>query len=332
MRDYLQDYFQDHDLRDIFSDVVGCSEAKTLQTMLEKAIKDHLHTAIEKILFIQSSIGVVFGLLLANQQQVVLKIYSPKIALNYLEKMNQIQTLFHQEGYPAPNVLSTLFPFGKSLAGFYELVEGRKENAHQSIIRTELASALAEFSLLVDKHTLLPLENFFQQAMGKRLWPVPHNVLFNLKKSSKGAGWIAKKALTARKALNAFAAPKRLAHTDWGVKNAIFKDKRLVGIFDWDSLGAMSEVEMVGRACAQFTADWESDFKITPTPHEAREFVNAYQEQRKRTFTKEEYKIISAAADSLIALIARFEHAGGGQNQPYQDLLISCEENSLLFS
>jgi hypothetical protein len=104
----------------------------------------------------------------------------------------------------------------------------------------------------------------------------------------------------------------------------------LIGI--WDSLGTMSECQMVGQAAAQFTADWESGFKITPSPLEGQEFVKAYEHFRQLRFSDEEYKIISAACDHLIATIARFEHAGGGKEHPYQDLLKECGVKSFLYA
>lgn len=330
LKEYLQSYFQDEELRHIFKDVVGTEDAISIQIEIEKALNNFGFGKAEKVFFIQSSIGVVFGLLLSSRQSLTLKIYSGKISQRYLEKMNEIQTLFYQEKFPAPKVLSPIFSFGNTHAGFYELIEGTKADAHQPKVRNELAKYLARFADVVDKHQLPAMENFFQQAMAKKLWPSSHNVLFNIKKTSRGAGWIAQKAREARKILNASFLPKKLAHTDWGVKNAIFNQQRLVGVFDWDSLGAMSEVEMVGRAAAQFTADWESDYKITPSAEEGRDFVSIYEECRKKAFSQEELKLVSASADYLIAIIARFEHAGGGESHPYQDLLRASEGNSFL--
>lgn len=331
LKNHLTAYFQDAELKQIFTDVIGSDNPDKIEALITHAAKVNLGLSVKKLHFIQSSIGVVFGLSLSNGEAVVLKVYSEKIPKSYLDKMNEIQTIFYQENFPAPKVLSNIFAFGNTLAGFYMLIEGNKEDAHQTEIRSELAQKLSLFSEISDKYYLSPLENFFQQAMGKRLWPIPHNVLFNLKKTSRGAGWIAKKAIAARKIINAFTYHKKLAHTDWGVKNAIFKNKKLVGIFDWDSLGSMSEPEMVGRAAAQFTADWESGFKITPLAEEARDFVALYQKCRKRQFTEDEYRVVSASADLLIATIARFEHAGGGEQHPYQDLLKECGNDSFLF-
>jgi hypothetical protein len=107
----------------------------------------------------------------------------------------------------------------------------------------------------------------------------------------------------------------------------------LVGVFDWDSLGSMSEPEMVGRAAAQFTADWESGNKVTPTPDEGRAFVAEYEFYRDCAFTPDEYEVVSASADYLIALISRFEHSVTNSSlHPFQDLLKQCNSKSFLFA
>jgi hypothetical protein len=330
--DIFHVYFQDLDITKIFHDVIGTSKAQDITLMLQDALDKHIYSEIEEILFIESSIGVVFGLGLNNGQKIVLKAYSKKIALTYLERMNCIQTIFYQAAFPAPKPLSPIFQFGKTHAGFYALIEGGKEDAHEENIMLELALYLASFSRIVDENQLEPMENFFQQAPKRNLWPKPHNILFDLKNTTRGAGFIAEHARRAKRILAASKFPKRLAHTDWGVKNVHFKDKKLVGIFDWDSLGAMSECQMVGQAAAQFTADWETPFKITPSPAEGRAFFKAYENFRKLKFNEEEYKVISASSDYIIAIIARFEHAGGGKEHPYQDLLKGCQGKSFLLA
>jgi len=329
---YLKSYFQDKELKLIVKSVLGTDNPEIIQALLERAVTENLQSFIAKLLFVESSIGVVFGLLLANNQSIVLKVYSPKIKLSYLEKMHEIQNIFYDEGFPAPKVITPLFKLGRTHAGFYQLITGQKADAHRPEIRSELAKYLAQFSAIVDKHRLSPMENFLQQGGHRKLWPIPHKPLFDFRKTMRGAGWIAKRAQAAKKILMAAKVEKKLAHTDWGTKNALFQNDKLVGIFDWDSLGAMSELQMLGQAAAQFTADWDSGNKVTPTPEEGRQFVALYQEFRKKTFTPDEYKIISAAADYLIAIIARFEHAGSNPTiHPYQDLLKSGEGTSFLF-
>lgn len=329
---YLENFFEDIELKDIFNHIIDEIELTTLILAIESVIMQFLNAKISQVLFLQVSIGAVFGFRLSNNTNIVLKMYSPKISYDYLIKMNEIQSIFNAENFPAPNVLSPIVQIGHNYAGLYSMVYGKKADAHHPIIRNALATHLARFSDIVDQYYFYPLENFYQLAGKGRLWPVPHNPLFDLQKTTRGAGWIAQKARSAKRILATDKSIKKLAHTDWGTKNAIFENNQLKGVFDWDSLGTMSEPEMVGRAAAQFTADWESEFKITPTPEEGREFVAYYEKARQKSFTPEEYKIISASADYLIATISRFEYAGNNPLlHPYQDLLRECGDDSFLF-
>lgn len=324
--------FQDPDLKAIVTDILGCNTAEKIGRLILNALKPHLTSEIKKLLLIEPSAGLVFGLLLASGQKIILKVFNKNIGYPYLQEMNKIQKIFNAEGFPAPEVLSPIFSLNNTHAGLYTLIEGQKEDGHSPIIREELAKYLAKFSEIVDNHQFKPLYTFMQISAQGKLWPNPHNILFDLKKTQKGAGWIAKKAREANKILRAAPYTRKLAHTDWDVKNTLFKNKKLVGVFDWDSLGTLSEPEMVGRAAAQFTADWESGNKVTPTPEEGRKFVAAYEKFRGRKFSSREYQVISASADYLIALIARFEHAGNQPTiHPYQDLLKECGNNSFLY-
>jgi hypothetical protein len=319
-------------MKTVVADVMGTAEPQHIQDMFYQYAAPHCPAEVAKIIFVEPSAGVVFGLQLTSGQKVVLKVFNRHIKLDYLTAMNRIQHLFYQEQFPAPAVLSPLFSFGERYAGFYELIEGSRANGHQAVVRTELARGLARFSAIVDQYAFAPLQTFMQESMTQGLWPIPHNSLFDFENTHQGAEWIDEKGKQAKLILAASTREKRLAHTDWGVKNAIFKRNKLVGVFDWDALGTMTEAEMVGSAAAQFTADWDSDLEIAPTAAEARLFVKAYEQFRGRVFSVDEYRVVSAAADYVIALIARFEHASGDvEERPYQDLLRVCGDKSFLY-
>jgi hypothetical protein len=100
-------------------------------------------------------------------------------------------------------------------------------------------------------------------------------------------------------------------HLDWGVKNCRFHDDRVCVVYDWDSLFAGSEAEMVGRAAAQFTAQWDFPAALTPSRTEARAFVEEYETARGRVFASKERTVMAAAADYLVAQVARLELASG---------------------
>jgi hypothetical protein len=324
---------EDIDIRNIVHDILGTTDPHKISELINQTVSPYLKNDIEKILFLEPCIGAVFGFLLTSGQKIILKIYNRKNTCAYLDEMNRIQQIFVNENYPAPKPLSPIFTFYNTHAGLYGFIEGKKENSHNPAIRAELAKYLAKFTEIVKKHQFKPIKTFMQESMQGKLWPVPHNVMFDLNKTSRGAGWIANHAKQARKIINTYNFPHQLAHCDWDVKNTIFKDNKLVGVFDWDSLGSMSEPEMVGRAASQFTADWESGNKVTPTPDEGRAFVAEYESHRGNSFTPDEYKVVSASADYLIALISRFEHSGTNASvHPFQDLLKECYGKSFLFA
>lgn len=331
--EFLTPYLNnDIDIKNIVQDILGTTHPDKIAELIQKTISPYIQEDIQKILFVAPCIGIVFGFLLQSGEKIILKIYNRENSRAYLEEMNRIQNIFVSENYPAPRILSPILDFHNTHAGLYSFLEGERENAHEPAIRIELAKYLAKFSEIVDKHQFIPIKTFMQKSMQGKLWPIPHNVMFDFKKTTRGAGWIAEHARQAKKIINKSHFPQRLAHCDWDVKNTIFKDKKLIGVFDWDSLGSMSEPEMVGHTACQFTADWESENKVTPTPEEGREFVKSYEEFRGRKFNPDEYKVASAAADFAIALISRFEHSGpDSSNHPFQDLLKACNGKSFLF-
>lgn len=215
----IQICFQDLDLKNIVTDILGCDIPEKIEHLILTAVKPYLRSNIEKLLFIEPSAGVVFGFLLASGQKIVLKVFNRNFTYSYpyLETMNNIQSIFYGAGFPAPEVFSPIFKLNICHVGLYSFIEGHKENAHLPNIRAELAKYLAKFSELVDRYQFELLYTFMQLSAKGKLWPAPHNVLFDLKKSQRG--WIAKKAREAKKILSASPYPKRLAHTDWDVKN-----------------------------------------------------------------------------------------------------------------
>ena len=121
------------------------------------------------------------------------------------------------------------------------------------------------------------------------------------------------------------------AHLDWGVKNIRFRDDAVCAVYDWDSLHSASEAECVGRAAAQFTAQWEIPARLTPTPDEARAFVEEYQTARGRRFSRVEYAVAAASAHYLVAQVARLELLSGvPEGDDFRGLLRTYDSTPLL--
>lgn len=328
---HLTTYFNDLQDKAIFANVLGTDDVHAVQDAINSVVKKYFKQDIKSVIFIKSSIGVVFGLELNDDRKVVLKIFTQRITNQYLDDMNNVLKILHTESFPAPHVLSEIFPLFSTNAGFYSYIDGKHPDAHRPEIRLELAKYFAKFVDIVEKYKLKPMFNFVQQNDSNDFWAKPHNVLFDFESTQAGSEWIEAKARKARAILKRDTTPKILAHIDWRVENAYFVNDKLIAVFDWDSLGSMSELELVGRIAAQFASNFAPGIKATPSPEESRAFVAEYKKFRNKKFSEAEMLIISAAADDHIAYIARLEHAldmhKAGQ---FQVLLKACGEQSFL--
>lgn len=322
---------QDSEMQILYWDIFGKCTASDLQKRIYGFIEP-LVGKIRSCLFTVVSIGAVFGFETVEGSKFVFKVYPKRFSKESLQLIHQCQTRFYKLSYPAPNVLSDLITVGPDTHGaILEFISGDQGDGHEVEIRIELAHWLAEFSKLSLKEDFPLVTNPFQSKSNHRLWPVPHKSTIRLQKTSKGAGFIRDRAMKARKTVFDHSLNPMLAHLDWGVKNARFDHKKLKAVFDWDSLGTMSEAEMVGQAAAQFTADWETGTKITPSPEEAWSFLEEYQRSRIRRFSRQEMEVVSASADYIISLIARFEYAGKSASEnSFVHLLRTLGKNPLI--
>lgn len=244
-----------------------------------------------------------------------------------------MQQLLHAQQYPVAELLDDLVDAGGGLyASVMRFVDGTDDEGHDPAVRKAMAWALAELTNLIEREKLPLVANPVQSAGGRRLWPIPHKSTIRLKETMRGAGFLRDRAVKARRVLEDNPLQMQLAHLDWGVKNARFHDKKLVAVFDWDSLGTMSEAAMVGKAAAQFTANWDIPTKITPSPEEARAFLAEYEEARGRRFGKKERMVASAAADWQIASTARQEWGEGvhDETNTFVELVTSLGNRKLI--
>jgi Phosphotransferase enzyme family len=327
----LRQDFEDPDVRQYYGDIFGRLSPPEMARRIVKLLPQQ-YRDVTDTLFSSMSIGAVFGLRTAARDRIVLKVYPKHYPLGTLKSITKIQRHFFSEGFPAPEILGELIPVRPGIyASLSPYIDGQDEDGHQTNIRKELVIWLAEFARLSDAEDFPPIENPFQSQSKRKLWPVPHKSTINFEKTSRGADFLRKRAMRARAILNRNRLPEKLVHLDWGVKNSKFRRKRVVAVFDWDSLGNASEAQMVGQAAAQFTANWDIPTKITPTPEESNLFVDEYEQARGRRFSRKEREVISASGDYLISVVARQEYAEGHEGEnTFLHLVRSLGRHSLI--
>ncbi|MBW4654587.1 MAG: phosphotransferase [Kaiparowitsia implicata GSE-PSE-MK54-09C] len=283
--------------------------AKQISTLVERLAREELGQRIREALFAEKSVGAVFGFELSSGERVVLKLFHPSQLLTQLAAVHRCLNVLVQFGFPAPPPRSRLFQTEDRIVGiFYTFMAGTVRNAHEPIVRQELARVLAELTAILEHEnpTGLPLA----PTRGNKLWPASHRSFLKLDEDPE-VEWIDEIARRAQAVIRAKAMPLMPAHLDWGVKNCRFHQNRVCVVYDWDSLCVASEAEMVGYAATQFTAQWDFQAPLTPSLAEARAFVLEYEIARGRPFSYDERIFMAASADYALAQAARIEFAYG---------------------
>jgi hypothetical protein len=190
-------------------------------------------------------------------------------------------------------------------------------DAHDPAIRRTMAQTLA---WLIDLACEVPdvqeLDKGWRWPKKGRLWPEPHNALFDFEITAEGAEWIDEVAEEAKKIMDGCDGEVVVGHTDWSVDQMRFKSGEVSVVYDWDSVRPEKEVVVMGTAAATFTATWRFGAPNPPNPEETWAFVEEYEAARQSVFSGEERAAIAAASVYVMAYTARCEHAldPGGEN------------------
>ena len=293
--------------REDLNALVGSRTDRELAALVEKLVHSELHQNPALPLFVDKSVGFVAGLQLQSGERVVLKLFHPTQSRPQLDACHRVLRELTRQSFPAPAPLTEVFAATDELFGcFYAFVSGELRTGHEPSVRQELATCLAAFTSAARR--ISPDALPFPPGHHVDLWQVSHRSFINVQPDPQ-LQWIDDIALAAQRILKASTLPVMPAHMDWGVKNTRFSGTTVAVVYDWDSICRASEAEMVGRAAAQFTAQWHLPGSIVPSPDEALAFVNAYQEAAGRRFEPHEWLVLRAAAEYLTAQVARHEAA-----------------------
>jgi hypothetical protein len=292
-------------------DVFGTDDACAAATAIESFCLRHLGAAVHDCLFYAASIGCVAGVVLDDGRSLVVKAHQPDKSEARLRACQVVQRLLHERGFPAPcPVLGpTAFARGLAVVEAYQR-EGEVPDAHDPSIRRLLAAGLAQLTRLVRPDEVSTgLGGCWFSTLGPRLWPRPHNALFDFAATASGAEWI--DDLAARARAVPIAGQAVVAHFDWRVEHVLVGRGRITTVYDWDSLHIEREPLAVGAAAHAFTARWDLDRPPPPTPSfdEMRAFVAEYEDARGRPFSRAERASIWASCAYSTAYTARCQHA-----------------------
>jgi len=330
LAEILAEEFRERRYQDDLASLIGERSHGETAAWVEELTMAQLGVRSSGALFAKKSVGAVFGIVLESGEPAVLKLFNRSYAVSELVAMHQCLAGAAAHGFPVARQRSEIFQAADGVFGaFFAYLDGRQRDAHEPPVRRELARSLAELNgLLAPLDTTgLPVAPGRQEA----LWPPAQRIWELRELDNEDTRFIDAHARAAQLELKKSKLARAATHLDWGVKNIRFRDDAVCAVYDSDSLHAASEAESVGRAAAQFTAQWDIPALLTPTPNEARAFVDEYQAARGRKLSRAERTVAAAAARYLVASVARLELLSGvPEADNYRGLLRNYDSQPLL--
>jgi hypothetical protein len=253
----------------------------------------------------------------------VVKGHRPAVGHDYLAAVMDVQAALADSGYPAPRPLvGPVAVGGGHVTAEAMLVRHGGIDGHDPEVRRALAAGLARFVVVSRGHCSQLERVRHPMSIPKgALYPTPHSPRFDFASTVSGAEWIDALATRARDRLRSL--PEGgvvVVHGDWRVENVCVRAGRLVGVYDWDSVHAASEVSAVASAATTFSVDWQQpDGNRFPRPREISAFVSNYEAARGHSFSAVERDRLAATMVASLAYGARCEHADSGRAPPDDD-------------
>lgn len=291
--------------------ILGTGEANEIAAMIETFVGSRFGPISDGI-FYRPGVGIVAGLRVNDDSEVVVKIHRWNVSIDRLAAIQKVQAFLANEGLPAPLPLTEPELLVNGIATIEELRRGGRASGRDPGVRRALAEGLHTFitaaaPLVGHVNIGAPL---LLRPVGAPLWFEPHDLRFDFDGTAAGAEWIDSFAALARHRLEKLSSDVVIGHFDWRVENLAFQDNDICAIYDWDSVCAAPEAVVVGNTAAQFTADWTGpEDDPLPSVGEMRSFVREYELARGATFDNAEREVLDAANLFLCAYGARCQHS-----------------------
>ncbi|HEX6393416.1 MAG TPA: phosphotransferase [Acidimicrobiales bacterium] len=290
--------------------VFGTSEPDRVAAYFEVFCLEHLGTGVQSALFYGSSAGCVAGLRLDDASEVVVKAYQPAWEEGFLAGVVAVQAHLSERGFPCAKPLLGPARAGPAWATVETFVADPGMKAFST--KEEMNASASGLGTLVDACRPLDLPALGGHPLNPsadRLYPTPHNPIFDFSMGAEAAGWIDDFARAAKDARQVDASPPVIGHTDWSARNIRIEQVALVAVYDWDSMALCAESTLVGQAAATWRSTGEIDDPIAPDADDVLEYTAAYEKASGRVFDSTQTRATLAAALWVLAYSARCEHA-----------------------
>jgi Ser/Thr protein kinase RdoA (MazF antagonist) len=284
----------------------GSVSVAALDDWLAATARERLGVDVAEILFRSGRIDAVYGLRLADERKVVLKVHRPPVDVDGLAANQEVLGYLASTGYPCPEPVDGPITRGEHVVTIETLLEGgTPADGRVPEVRRALAGAFAEHvrrlravAHLGPKLAAGPAWTRYEGGP----WPTPHDPIFDFTTTPAAFAWLDDVARTAADELLALRgrdAPV-IGHGDWYDGNAHVEGERIVAVFDWD-LMTEAEAVLAGLAATAYL------HAGAPTAAEASAYLRDLEDARGKPYTDLQRRAASAAGRWVLAFNARCE-------------------------
>ena len=308
----LPDLLRSHDVTAGYLEeaIFTTNDAGAIAGLIAETARRQMGVPVAGGLFYAASAGCVFGLELADGQRVVLKAYQSHWEPPFLRAVQRVQRAVAQTGFPCPTPVAPPFAVGRGWATVESLLPdpGPGSRLDESFLE-QSAAGLVHLIRSAGGLAHEDLDLHPYRRAEDDLYPTPHNPIFDLRGTTKGAAWIDEWADRSWSRRASDALPSVIAYLDWSARNVRLTRAGIVAVYDWDSIGVASEATAAGQAAATWRSTGETLNVPSPDAGEVDRFILAFAQARGVPFSALEMAVARAAAVWVMTYAARCEHA-----------------------
>ena len=294
--------------------VFGTADPSLISDLVERFCVVHLGDGAVGARFYLSSVGCVVGLGLESGRDVVVKVYQPRWRAPFLAAVQEVQRHLAHNGLACASPVlapTPLAPRRDTLAVVETWLPdpGMRANASSATLAVSAAGLARQISLCDGLDIADELREHPLRPPASALYGEPHSPLFDFERSSAGAEWIDELARRAADIRDGDTTRLVIGHTDWSARNVRLDERRLLAVYDWDSLALVEESTAVGQAAITWRVTAEPGGTEFPSATEVARFVSAYEAAAGRGLSESAWRAAGAAAAYTLAYTARCEHS-----------------------
>jgi hypothetical protein len=306
---------EDEGYRILAKSVFDTTDAAAIARRVTEATNLCLDTSPNEVLCFDLSVGASLGLRLDDDREVFLKFLIDQ-PYEAIAAVCSFVNYLGSNGVPCPAVLAEPVQIDRTVVVAYSYLDvGAHRDTADPDLRRAMADMLASLHALSARFDNLSVRTRIPDGDPDfaSILPKPHNALFDSSRNKTESRWLDRLATRAIEQIlgSRHLDTPTISHLDWSSKHFRFDEqKRIVVIYDWDSVFRTGELRSVGIAAATHLYNWYIPLPtMTPVSGQMRAFVDDYEAATGIGLSPDQRRYIFSHALYTLCYIAKCKYS-----------------------